>query len=116
MNKNLPEEEHKDIVVGAIGTGAPWFFTGWAEGTEVEFIIDNGCQVTILAMLVFERMCATDPQFGYPLRPCRRQLVSADSSSLLVRGELDMTIVFPGLQCEMVLVVASIGFGGAVRN
>ena len=37
--------------------------TGWAEGTEVEFIIDAGCQMTILATSVFERMCATDPQF-----------------------------------------------------
>ena len=42
-------EEHEAIVMGAIGTGVPWFLTGWAEGTEVEFMIDTGCQVTILA-------------------------------------------------------------------
>ena len=35
--------------------------------------------------------------------------MSADSSPLMVRGELDMTIVFPALRCDMVLVVASIG-------
>ena len=67
MNKDLPEEEHEAIVVGAVGTGAPWFLTGWAEGTEVEFMIGTGCQATS----VFERMCATDPQFGSRLRPCQ---------------------------------------------
>ena len=36
-------------MVGAVGTGAPWFLTGWAEGIEVEFMIVIGCQVTILA-------------------------------------------------------------------
>ena len=45
--------EPEAIVVGAIGTGAPWFLTGWAEGTDIEFMIDNGCQVTVLVMLVF---------------------------------------------------------------
>ena len=65
-------EEHETIVVGAVGTGAPWFLTGWAEGTEVEFMIDTVCQVTILATSVFERMCAADPLFGSRLRPCRR--------------------------------------------
>ena len=83
-------EECKAIVVGAVGTGAPWFLTGWAEGTEVEFMIYTVCQVTILATSVFERMCAADQLFGSRLRPCRRRLVSADSSPLMVRGELDM--------------------------
>ena len=46
--------EPEAIVVGAVSTGAPWFLTGWAEGTEVEFMIDTGCQVTILATSVFE--------------------------------------------------------------
>ena len=41
MDKDLTEEEHEAIVVGAIGTGAPWFLTGWAEGTEVEFMSDG---------------------------------------------------------------------------
>ena len=67
--------------------------------------------MTILATSVFDRMCAADPLFGSRLRPCRRLLVSADSSPLM-RGELDMTNVFPGLQCDMVLVVASIGSEG----
>ena len=44
MNKDLPEEEHEAIVVRAIVMGAPWFLTGWEEGTEVEFVIDTGCQ------------------------------------------------------------------------
>ena len=76
---------------------------GWAEGTEVEFMINTGCQVTILATSVFDRMCVSD---------AFRQLVSADSSPLMVRGELDMTVAFLGLSCAMVLVVASIGSEG----
>ena len=46
---NSPTEEdmlskkHKAIVVGVVGTGTPWFLTGWAGGTEGEFIIDTGC-------------------------------------------------------------------------
>ena len=70
--------------MGAVGTGAPWFLTGWAEGTKVGFMIDTGCQVTILATSVFERMCVADPRFRDWLRP-------------LVCGELCMTVVFPGL-------------------
>ena len=58
-DEDMLSEEHEAIVVGA-----PWFLTGWAEGTEVEFMIDTGCQVTILATSVFERMCAADPLFG----------------------------------------------------
>ena len=66
----LPEG-HEAIVVGAIGAGAPWFLTEWVEGTEVEFMIDTKCQVTILATAVFERMCAKDPLFGARLLPLR---------------------------------------------
>ena len=54
-------------------------------------MIDTGCQVTILATSVFERMCASDPQVRSRLRPCGRWLVSADSSPLTVKGELEMT-------------------------
>ena len=104
--------ESEAIVVGAVGTGAPWFLTRWVEGTEVEFMIDTGCQVTILATSVFERMCVADPRFRVRLRPCRRRLVSADSSPLLVCGELCMTVVFPGLQCDMTLVIGNIGSEG----
>ena len=75
-------------------------------------MIDTGCQVTILASSVFERMCASDPWVRSRLRLCDRRLVSADSSPLTVRGELEMTVVFPGLSCEMLLVVASIGSDG----
>ena len=34
-----PIRTQEAIVVGAVGMGAPWFLTGWAEGTEVEFMI-----------------------------------------------------------------------------
>ena len=84
------------IVVGAVGSGAPWFLTGWAEGTEVEFMIDIGCQVTILAKSVFERMCTSFSRIRSWLRSCGRRLIAADSSPLMVRGELDMTVVFSG--------------------
>ena len=43
----LPQDSGEAIVVGAVGLAAPWFLTGWAEGVEVEFMIDTGCQVTI---------------------------------------------------------------------
>ena len=38
----------KLLLSRAVGSAAPWFLTGWAEGTEVEFIINTGCQVMIL--------------------------------------------------------------------
>ena len=110
--QELSKENDEAIVVGAVGSGAPWFLTGWAEGTEVEFKIDTGCQVTILATSVFERMCASDPKVRSQLSPCGRRLISADSSPLMVRGELEMTVAFPGLRCNMVLVVAGIGSEG----
>ena len=44
-------------MVGAVSSAAPWFLTGWADGVEVDFMIDTGCQGTILATSVFERMC-----------------------------------------------------------
>ena len=106
------QEAGEAIVVGSVGSAAPWFPTGWDDGVEVEFMIDTGCQVTILATSVFERMCASDPRMRSRLHPCSRGLVSADSSPLTVRGELEMTVVFPGLSCEMLLVVASIGLDG----
>ena len=95
--------------MGAIGLAAPWFLTVWAEDMEVEFMIDTGCQVTILATSVFERMCAADPQVRARLRLCGCRLVSADSSPLTVKGEQELTVVFPGLSCDMLFVVVSIG-------
>ena len=84
-----PMETGEAIVVGAIGSAAPWFLTGWAHDVEIEFMIDTGCQVTILSMTVFERMYVVDPTVHSELRPCRRRLVSADSSPLMVRGQLE---------------------------
>ena len=110
--QGLPQDGGEAIVIGAVGSAAPWFLTGWAEGVEVDFMIDTGCQVTILATSVFERMCVVDPRVRSQLCPCVRRLVSADSAPLTVRGELDMTVVFSGLSCEMILVVASIGSDG----
>ena len=103
------------IVVGAVGSAArdsPWFLTGWTNDIEVEFMIDTGCQVTILATSVFERMCTVDPQVRSRIRPCARRLVSADSSPLTVIGELELDVVFPGLKCVMCCVVANIGSDG----
>ena len=85
----FPSEEGDAIVVGAIGSAAPWFLTGWAEDMEVEFMIDTGCQVTILATSVFKPMCAADPQVRSRLRLCGGRLVSADLSPLTVKGELE---------------------------
>ena len=93
-------------------SAVPWFLTGWAAEVEIEFMIDTGCQVTILATSVFELMCTSDPRVRSQLHPCGRRLVSADSSPLTVKGELEMTVVFPGLNCDMLLVVASIGSDG----
>ena len=105
-------EAGEAIVVGAVGSAAPWFLTGWANDMEVDFMIDTGCQVTILATTVFERMCTADLMVRSRLRPCRRRLVSADSSPLTVKGELELNVVFPGLSCDMLFVVASIGSDG----
>ena len=33
-------------------------------------MIDTGCQVTILAATIFERMCTVDPVVRSRLRPC----------------------------------------------
>ena len=106
---NLPQNNDEAIVVGAVGSGAPWFLSGWAEGTEVEFMIDTGCQVTTLATSVLNKMCA-DPRVRSRLCPCGRHLILVDSSPLMVRGGTGD--VFPGLSCDMELVVASIGSNG----
>ena len=87
----------------AVGSAAPWFLTGWADEVEIEFMIDKGCQVTILATSVFERMCASNPQVRSRLRPRGRRLVSADSSPLFVKGELGLTIVFSGTKLPYVI-------------
>ena len=34
-------EAGEAIVVGAIGSAAPWFLTGWAHDVEIEFMIDT---------------------------------------------------------------------------
>ena len=99
-------------MVGAVGSAAPLFLTGWTNDVEVEFMIDTGCQVTILATSVFKRMCEIHPQLGAELVPCTQRLVSADSSPLLVLGRTNLNVVFPGLRCDMCCVVASIGSDG----
>ena len=93
--------------MGAVGSAAPWFLTGWTNEVEVEFMIDTGCQV-----MIFEKMCTADPQVRSIIRPCARRLVSADSSPLTVIGKIDLDVVFPGLKCSMCCVVASIGSDG----
>ena len=96
-----PPDTRDAIVVGAVGSAAPWFLTGWAHEVKVEFMIDTGCQVPILATTIFKRMCTSDPRVRSMLRPCRRRLVSADSSPLTVKDELELKVVFPGLCCDM---------------
>ena len=73
LNTDVQEEteEGEAIIVGAVGSAAPWFLTGWTNEVEVEFMIDTGCQVTILATSVFEKMCMADPQVRSRIRPCR---------------------------------------------
>ena len=51
--ERAPPEDGEAIVVGAVGSAAPWFLMGWAKDMEVEFMIDIGCQVTILDTSVF---------------------------------------------------------------
>ena len=58
----MPQDSGEAIIVGAVGSAALWFLTGWAEGVEVDFMIDTGYQVTILVTSVFERMCVSDPR------------------------------------------------------
>ena len=41
-------EDGEAIIVGAVGSVAPWFLTGWTNEVEAEFMIDTGCQVTIV--------------------------------------------------------------------
>ena len=77
-------------------------------------MIDTGCQVTILATSVFERMCTSNPQVRSRLHPCGRRLVSADSSPLTVKGELEVTVVFrdrwpAGYGSPAVMLAASAG-------
>ena len=105
-------ESGEAIVVGAIGSAAPWFLTGWAHEVDIEFMIDTGCQVTILSTTVFERMRTVDPAVCSALRPCLCRLVLADSSPLIVQGQLELAIVFPGLCCDMTFVVANIDYDG----
>ena len=105
-------ESGEAIVVGAIGSAAPWFLTGWTHDVEIEFMIDTGCQVTILSTTVFQHMCTVNPAVRSALGPCRRRLVSADSSPLMVQGQLELDIVFPGLCCKMLFVAANIGSDG----
>ena len=70
--------------------------SGWmAHDVEIEFMIDTGCQVTILSATVFQRMCVVKPEVRSALQVCRRRLVSADSSPLTVQGQLELDIVFP---------------------
>ena len=114
LNTDVSEEteDGEAIIVGAVGSAAPWFLTGWTNDVEVEFMIDTGCQVTILATSVFEKMCTGHPQVRSRIRPCMRRLVSADSSPLTVIGKIYLDVVFPGLKCSMCCVVARIGSDG----
>ena len=105
-------EEGDAIMVGVVGSAAPWYLTGWTNDVEVEFMIDTGCQVTILATSVFHKMCDIHPEVRNGLVPCAQRLVSDDSSPLTVMGRINLNVVFPGLRCDMWCVVAGIGTDG----
>ena len=108
-----PDPEEGDaIMVGVVGSAAPWYLTGWTNDVEVEFMIDTGCQVTILATSVFHKMCDIHPEVKFGLVPCTQRLVSADTSPLTVIGRINLNVVFPGLRCDMWCVVAGIGTDG----
>ena len=72
----------------------------------------GGYVFTTLATSVFEKMCEIHPQVRSGLVPCTQRLVSADSSPLTVMGRINLNVAFPGLQCDMCCVVASIGSDG----
>ena len=108
-----PDPEEGDVImVGVVGSAAPWYLTGWTNDVEVEFMIDTGCQVTILATSVFDKICDIHPEVNLGLVPCTQRLVSADSSPLTVRGRVNLNVIFPGLRCDMWCVVAEIGTDG----
>ena len=90
ITEGTEDTENEDsIMVGVVGSAAPWFLTGWTNDVEVEFMIDTGCQVTILATSVFEEMCKVHPQVKDRLSLCTCWLVSADSSPLTVVGRIN---------------------------
>ena len=105
-------DEGDPIMVGVVGSAAPWYLTGWTNDVEVEFMIDTGCQVTILATSVFDKICDIHPEVNLGLVRCTQRLVSADSSPLTVRGRINLNVIFPGLRCDMWCVVAEIGTDG----
>ena len=69
-NMEPDPEEGDAIMVGVVGSAAPWYLTGWTNEVEVEFMIDTGCQVTILATSVFQKMCDIHPEVKLGLVPC----------------------------------------------
>ena len=88
-----PDPEEGDaIMVGVVGSAAPWYLTGWTNDVEVEFMIDTGCQVTILATSVFHKMCDIHPEVKFGLVPCTQRLVSADTSPLTVIGRINLNV------------------------
>ena len=105
-------DEGDPIMVGVVGSATPWYLTGWTNDVEVEFMIDTGCQVTILATSVFDKICDIHPEVNLGLVRCTQRLVSADSSPLTVRGRINLNVIFPELRCDMWCVVAEIGTDG----
>ena len=111
-DRDANSSEEEAIIVGTVRSAAPWYLTGWANDVEVEFMIDTGCQVTILATFVYEKMCEIHPEVELELTTCALRLVSAEKSPLTVLGRIGLNIVFPGLQCDISCVVAAIGTDG----
>ena len=109
------------IVVGAIGSSAPWLqSSGRAHEVEISFIsLIRGVNSVIFCQrghVFLFVLCFVDPTVRSELRPCRRWLVLANSSPLIVQGQLELAIVFPGLCCDMLFVVANIGSDGLLGS
>ena len=43
-------DEGEPIMVGVVGSAAPWYLTGWTNDVEVEFMIDTGCIINSLPL------------------------------------------------------------------
>ena len=75
-------------------------------------MIDTGCQVTILSATVFQRMCVVNPGGAFRVAALPTPASISRLSPLTVQGQLELDIVFLGLCCKMLFVVANIGSDG----
>ena len=102
----------KDVPVVTGATGAEADTPDPGQQQYVDKSYKKQCQNGGVPLMNVGLLSAdNDTLFGEP-KSCRQRLVSTDSSLLMVRGEMCMTVVVPGLQCDMTLVIASTGSEG----